>query len=113
MHVHKTFEATNAQGQLLFTVKGKFTLMGSKMGATFRNAQDGREIEMLCKGDFFDRKATITVDDKVVAQIGRSFVNVREMFGDKQSYQVNVAPGVDLAMMAAVCICLDEKENEK
>jgi hypothetical protein len=26
---------------------------------------------------------------------------------------VTVAPNVDLAMMAAICVCLDERENEK
>jgi len=26
---------------------------------------------------------------------------------------VQVAPGVDLALIAALCICLDEKNNEK
>ena len=30
----------------------------------------------------------------------------------KQMYGVEVAPGVDLALMAALCICLDEKTNE-
>lgn len=87
--------------------------MGSKMSATFINSSDGKTIELLVKGDFFDRKATITMNDRVVAQIGRNFLNVREIFGGQQSYQVSVAPGVDLALMAAVCICLDEKENEK
>jgi len=40
-------------------------------------------------------------------------VNVREVFGDKQSYFVTVAPGVDLTLIAAICVCLDERENEK
>jgi hypothetical protein len=26
---------------------------------------------------------------------------------------VTVAPGVDMALMAALCICLDERHNEK
>jgi hypothetical protein len=28
-------------------------------------------------------------------------------------YFVHVAPNVDLTMIAAVCVCLDEKENDK
>lgn len=87
--------------------------MGSKMHATFRNKSDGRDVELVVKGDFFDRKATITMNDQVVAQIGRNFLNMRQIFEDQQTYQVSVAPGIDLAMMAAICICLDEKENEK
>jgi uncharacterized protein YxjI len=33
------------------------------------------------------------------------------MFG-QQTYTVSVAPGVDMALVAAMCICLDEKNNE-
>ncbi|KAJ7286088.1 tubby C-terminal-like domain-containing protein [Mycena rebaudengoi] len=112
-HIHKTFEAEDAAGNVILTVQGRFKLIGSKMAATFRNAADGREIELICKGSFLDRKAEITMDDQVVAEIARSFFNAREIFGDKQTYQVSVAPGMDLALMAAICICLDEKENEK
>ena len=31
----------------------------------------------------------------------------------KSQYFVTVAPNVDLSMIAAICVCLDEKENEK
>ncbi|KAJ7617187.1 tubby C-terminal-like domain-containing protein [Roridomyces roridus] len=110
-HIHKTLEAEDHAGNVILTVKGKFQLIGSKMSATFRNF-NGEDVELICKGDFFDRKATITHNDRVVAEIGRNFVNLREIFADQQTYQVNVAPGVDLALMAAICICLDEKENE-
>lgn len=48
-----------------------------------------------------------------MAQISRKMFNMREIFGGQQTYYVTVAAGVDLAMMAAICVCLDEKENEK
>lgn len=47
-----------------------------------------------------------------VANIQRKLFNAREFFGDSQSYTVTVAPGVDLVLIAAICICLDEKKNE-
>ncbi|EEB94352.1 hypothetical protein MPER_06846, partial [Moniliophthora perniciosa FA553] len=31
---------------------------------------------------------------------------------DQQTYYLIVAPGVDAALLAAICVCLDEKENE-
>jgi uncharacterized protein YxjI len=86
---------------------------GAKLVATFNNASNGQAVELLVKGSFFDRNATITLDGQPVAQIGRNFFNAREIFGGQQSYQVSVAPGVDLALLAAICICLDEKANEK
>jgi uncharacterized protein YxjI len=36
----------------------------------------------------------------------------REVFFDQQTYAVMVAPGVDLALIAALCVCFDEKNNE-
>lgn len=59
------------------------------MVATFNNASDGKPVELVCKGDWFDRKATITFNDRVIAQIGRSFFNMREMFGNQQSVSVH------------------------
>lgn len=32
---------------------------------------------------------------------------------DQQTYVLTVAPGVDAALLLAICICLDEKANEK
>ena len=156
-------------------------MLSSHSTIHFVNESDGRELELDIKGDWFDRSAKITFDGRPVAHITRSFFNVREMFGDKQTvsffslsslivpfpsrcflllvevqnifseirwlcwrfkvkrktnqpiirldllwldhrtiadsiqtqYFVTVAPGVDLALIAAICISLDEKENEK
>ncbi|TVY33933.1 Protein LURP-one-related [Lachnellula occidentalis] len=134
LSIHKCFYAEAPGGEVLFEVKGKFSrierergmegiivlmmneneLVGtSKMVATFQNAANGAPVELLVKGDWLDRSATITMGNVVVAQISRSYFNMREMVGGQQSYYVTVAPNVDLALMAAICVCLDEKENEK
>ncbi|EGP91871.1 unnamed protein product [Zymoseptoria tritici ST99CH_1A5] len=117
---HKTlalFKSFTAESKLSpahnFEIKGKFALGGSKSSVHFKNASDGRDIELLVKGDWFDRSANITLNDRVVATVGRQFANARELVGGKQTYFVTVAPGVDLSMIAAICVCLDEKENEK
>lgn len=84
------------------------------MLATFTNtASSNAAVELVVKGDWFDRSAEIKMGDVVVAQIARKMFNMREIFGGQQTYFVTVAPGVDLSMIAAICICLDEKENEK
>lgn len=66
------------------------------------------------KGDFFDRKADITdaATGQPLARIDRQFLNARELLGGQQTYHVTVAPNVDLAIIAAMCICLDERRNE-
>ncbi len=52
----------------------------SKMVATFTNHSNGAPIELLVKGDWFDRSATITMGNQVIATIGRSYFNMREIF---------------------------------
>ncbi|KAJ9097776.1 hypothetical protein QFC20_006122 [Naganishia adeliensis] len=97
----------------IFTVKSSFSF-GTKLTATFRNvAGDGREMELILRGNILDRSAEITTSQGVpVARISRSFANAGEVFFDKQTYIVTVAPGVDAALLLAICICLDEKANE-
>ncbi|KAE9966180.1 hypothetical protein BLS_007183 [Venturia inaequalis] len=109
----KSFKAVGPDGSVLFRVKGHFSVLSSKSTVEFTNAADGRHVELEVKGDWFDRSATITYGGQQVASIGRSFFNIREVFADKQTYFVKVAPGVDLTMIAALCVCLDERENEK
>lgn len=83
------------------------------MNVTFTNlASDNKEIELHIRGDWFDRSANIFLGDVVVASIARSFLNVGNFFG-ADTYYVTVAPGVDLSLIAACCVCLDEKEQEK
>ncbi|PWN99522.1 hypothetical protein FA09DRAFT_333817 [Tilletiopsis washingtonensis] len=100
--IHTTYQGIGANDEVLFTVSSRMSL-GTKL-----------EIKVLVlKGDFFDRNATITTKEGVpVASIGRSFANAGQVLFDKQTYILNVAPGVDAALMVAVAICLDEKANE-
>lgn len=79
----------------------------------FKNASDGRNVELDVKGDWLDRSAEITCGGQAVAHIGRSFFNVRQFFADKGTYLVKCAPNVDLAMIAAICVSLDETEEQK
>lgn len=49
----------------------------------------------------------------VVARIDRKLLSGKDIFFGQQTYAVQIAPGVDMALIAAMCICLDEKNNEK
>lgn len=48
----------------------------------------------------------------VVGRISREYLNAREVISNKQTYFLTIAPGVDAALLAAVCVILDEMENE-
>lgn len=65
------------------------------------------------RGQFFDRSADITWNGKIVAKIRREFLNMREIFAGGQTYGCEVAPGVDLALISAAIIAIDEQRNEK
>ncbi|EPQ56144.1 hypothetical protein GLOTRDRAFT_59241 [Gloeophyllum trabeum ATCC 11539] len=93
-------------------VKQHFKMIGEKLTVHFTNF-DGQEVELLVKGSFIDKHAEIYLGDIPVARINRKFMNVGQILFDQQTYYLTVAPGVDIAMMTAVCVCLDEVANDK
>ena len=85
MTIHKSFYAEDAKDNDLFQVKGHFSMLSSHSTAHFKNASDDQPVELEIKGDWFDRSASITWGGRPVAHISRSFFNVRQIFGDKQT----------------------------
>lgn len=84
LSIHKSFHAESKEGYD-FEVKGHFKLIGSASSVEFKNAADGQKVELEVKGDWFDRSADIKWGGREVASISRSYFNVRQIFGDKQS----------------------------
>lgn len=87
--ISKSFHGESPHGHN-FEVKGHFSIGSSKSSVLFKNAADGRDMEIDVKGDWFDRSAEITLDGRPVASIARKFFNVREMFGDKQTVCLDI-----------------------
>ncbi|KAI1463363.1 DUF567-domain-containing protein [Daldinia caldariorum] len=111
--IHTTFYAENAKEEEIFEVKSKFKLIGSKFIATFTSAS-GQQEELVMKGDFMDTNADI-IDEasgQTVATIYRDRWNARELIADQQTYNVTIAPNVDMAIIIAMCICMDIKRDE-
>jgi uncharacterized protein YxjI len=82
LSIHSTYIGYSpATKQEIFTVKSSFSF-GTKLTATFRNvAGDGREMELVLRGNILDRSAEITTKEGVpVARISRSFANAGEVF---------------------------------
>ncbi|KAK6540665.1 hypothetical protein TWF694_008058 [Orbilia ellipsospora] len=112
--IHSTYYGEDAAKKVLFQVKSKFSIGTSKAYVNFTDV-NGKEHSLLMKGNFFDSKSNI-VDETtgaVVATINRKLLNFGQIFAGQQTYVLSVAPGVDMALMAAACICFDEKNNEK
>ncbi|KAJ9230289.1 hypothetical protein DTO207G8_8035 [Paecilomyces variotii] len=114
-HIHTTFAAHDSVGNRILQVRNSITLIGSRATATFTSPQTGTIVNLKMKGNWLDNIVDI-IDDHtgaVVARIDRKIFRGRELFFSKQTYGVVVAPGVDMALIAAMCICFDEKNNER
>jgi uncharacterized protein YxjI len=76
---------------------------------------NGEKENFLMHGSFFNVKTEITNErnGQVVAQVDREFFNARQLLGDRQSYAVTIAPGVDMALIVAMVVCLDERRDQK
>jgi uncharacterized protein YxjI len=113
-HLHSTYVVESAKGDKIMEVKSSFKLLGSKATATFTSSNGKQEI-LTMRGNFFDSRADILDEAQggfVVARIDRKILSGKDIFFGQQTYGVQIAPGVDMALIAALCICLDEKNNE-
>ncbi|BEI85759.1 hypothetical protein CcaverHIS002_0600460 [Cutaneotrichosporon cavernicola] len=110
MSMGQAFVVEDAKGSDILVIKKKWSL-GSKLVADFY--QDGKESQISLSGDFWGGSANVK-DQKgnALAHISRDMINVNEVAADQQTYFVTVAPGVDLALTACMCIAFDETKNE-
>ncbi|EFQ27404.1 uncharacterized protein GLRG_01899 [Colletotrichum graminicola M1.001] len=115
LHLHTTFAAQDPQGNKIMEVKSSLALIGSKATATFVSPHTGKSETLEMKGNWLSTQADIvdTSTGQILGRIDRNMLRARDMFGGKQTYALTVAPGVDMALMCALCICLDEKKNDK
>ncbi|KAF2845895.1 hypothetical protein T440DRAFT_493138 [Plenodomus tracheiphilus IPT5] len=115
LHIHATFKVESPNGEKIMEVKSSFKLMGSKATATF-TSHNGRQERLTMHGNWFDTTADIVDEAQggiVVARINRKILSGKDVLFGQQTYAVEIAPGMDMALIAAMCICLDEKNNEK
>ncbi|KAK4225615.1 tubby C-terminal-like domain-containing protein [Podospora fimiseda] len=114
LHWHATFVAEDKSQRKLLEVKSKFALLGSKATATFTNSRTGQPVTLTMDGNWFDTTAEIKdqATGFVVARIQRKLFNMREAILGQQTYHLTIAPGVDVAVIVAMAIALDEKNNE-
>jgi len=90
-------------------IVGPFRAIG-----TLRSTQ-GTSIQLKMIDGIFDRGAKIknATTGETVARIHRQFLDGGEIIFGKQTYIVEIQPGNDMAVIVAMCICLDEMRNEK
>lgn len=87
----------------------------SKSTITFLNAADGKQTTLKMKGDFLDRMTEIRLGDSdtIVARIDRHMFSGWATFGGPQTYFVTIAPNMDMVLVVAMCLCMDERRRAK
>ena len=95
------------------TVKLTAIVIGSKATATYTDRY-GKQVFLVMKGNWNDRAAHIVNEStgEPVARISRKRLTARHILFGQDTYNVTVAPGVDMALVAGLCICFDEKNND-
>ncbi|KAF2755383.1 DUF567-domain-containing protein [Pseudovirgaria hyperparasitica] len=111
--IHTTFYLEDPAGKEILEAKSSFAMFGSKFTARFTSL-DGRAVELKLKCNFFDTAQITDANNQnlPLAQINRIHFKKRDLFLGQQVYELIVYPGVDMSLMVAMCICLDEKKNE-
>ena len=104
----------DSQKNRFLEIKGRMTFMKAKLDAEFKNVLGGGQDMILeIRGDWINREADILWNGQPVALIRRSFLNFREIFQGHQTYGVEVAPNVDMALIAALVVSLDESQSDQ
>lgn len=114
LHLHTTYVLEDPQGNKFFEMKNKIKIFGSEATAKF-TSKSGKQESLTMKGNWLDLRGEILDDSTgaIVAQIDRKVLNSRNLLFGQDTYGVVVAPGMDMSIIAAMCICLDDKNNER
>jgi hypothetical protein len=98
----QTYKGLDPQSDTeLFQCKTHISLIGSKMSMHFTNAYNHQPVELALRGTFWDRSAQITIkggplDGQIVAYVSRSFLNMRCLLMEAETFYITVAAGFDM-----------------
>jgi uncharacterized protein YxjI len=103
------------QPEIATIIPNELTFLKAKLYASVHNIASRSRKLLVLKGDPYRRSASIYIGEpkqggKPVAHIVRNITGIDFLFGN-QTYQLIVEPGVDAAMMVALCIAFDKREN--
>lgn len=84
------------------------------MTAKFVNKADNQPMMIQVEGNWRDKVAVMRIagTGQEVARLNRKTLTAANIFADQQTYFVEVVPGVDLVLIAALAVVYDERNNE-
>ncbi|RDH29982.1 tubby C-terminal-like domain-containing protein [Aspergillus welwitschiae] len=105
MHVHTTYVLEDPDGNKICEVRSSHKFIGSKATATCTDRY-GKQVVLVMTGNWNDRAAHIVNEStgEAVARISRKRFTARHIFFGQDTYNVIVAPGVDMALVAALSV---------
>ncbi|KAK9728921.1 hypothetical protein K7432_000674 [Basidiobolus ranarum] len=111
---YELYLGDNSQ-KLLGDIDTHITMTCSKMTALLTTL-GGTACQFIVKGDFRVHEAFIFRGDPkrggtLLAKVFRP-VTARQIFLDKHDYCLEIAPGVDMALMVSLCIMMDESYKD-
>ncbi|WVQ96948.1 hypothetical protein IAU59_004057 [Kwoniella sp. CBS 9459] len=111
--LNKSFVGEDPDGREVLKVKKKFAL-GNAAEAVYLNTPTNTHSTIDLKGDFWVGAADLIVrSGPIVAQLSRrtGSLSGQGLIDGRETYLVSVAPGVDLALITAICICFEEAKD--
>ncbi len=124
LRIRKTFRLEDATGRELATIKEKMVSVRDKMVidlADGRSATVSKRLlgirqrynvdvdggaDLQAKGNFVEHDYEVESDGATVARISKKWFRVRDTYG------IEVEPGVDAALIVAVAVCIDELAHD-
>ncbi|KAI8586382.1 tubby C-terminal-like domain-containing protein [Geranomyces variabilis] len=110
----------DSSDEKLFVIESTFTFMKPKIFVVFNDLVTGEQCEVGLKGNWIARQCVLWIDrgrrgkdnQQIIGYIHSEWAEARNLLFDKQTYFLRIAPGVDMALMVAICVALDEKAHE-
>jgi len=97
--------SSSKDGPQVACVQTHFTL-GTNMVVSFTNTADNMPLAFIIRGKWFQREAEICLGGLPVAHITRKPRGMKILV--PFTYYLTVAAGVDVALLVAVCYCVDQ-----
>ena len=113
-----SYFAEDPVGNRFFEVQGQWSFGQSKAVGVFsyKDEKSGalKEGRLAMKGEYFGRRAEIVDEStgQVVALVNREFFSAMDVIGGQHTFVVTVAAGMDMALICAMCICMDARRTQ-
>ena len=114
LSLFESFTVFDANERVLFRAEGKFSPFKPKFTVWFTDALTNQPVQLEIVGNFMDWRAEIKLvsTGAVIGRLRRDFSDLPNLFMGRDTYVVEVAPNVDIAMMVALGIIYDERSRE-